>query len=163
MTGITEADRQYYRKEWERMRYKGCGPVMVFCTALVFVAILLCGCKTRYVTVPEYHTEIRQKTDSFFTRDSVYVKDSTIFLHVASDTLLIERWHTVYRDRWRDRLRVDSFVRTDSVRVPYPVERKLSRWQAFCLDYGKAMLGATAALGAACLLLGWLALRRRRT
>ena len=102
----------------------------------------LCSCKTKYVSVPEYHEVVKIKHDSIYAKDSVYVHDS-IFTERKGDTLYINKSQTKYVDRWRDVLRVDSFIKTDSIRVPYPVERKLTKWESFCIDYGKVTLGAT--------------------
>jgi hypothetical protein len=37
-------------------------------------------------------------------------------------------------------------VRVDSVQVPVPVECKLTKWETFCIDYGKVMAGSTIVL-----------------
>lgn len=103
---------------------------------LAFIASLaICGvigmltsCRSvKYVPVPEYHTEYKVKTDSFVMRDSVWVKDS-VWLWMKGDTVYKERWHTKYNDRYVYRNKTDTVMQTDSVRVPYPVERELSRW-----------------------------------
>lgn len=110
--------------------------------ACVLLAILSCT-TTKYVPVETVRTEWRTKTDTFLLRDSVYVRDS-VFIHQIGDTVWYERWHTKYIDRWNERIVMDSFIKTDSIQVPYHVERKLSRWEAFCIDYGKIMVGCTA-------------------
>ena len=76
-------------------------------------------------------------------RDSIIVNDSVI-VREKGDTVMIEKWHTKYRDR----LKTDTLYvsKTDSVQIPYPVEKKLTRWQTFCIDYGKVMLGASVVL-----------------
>ena len=69
---------------------------LVYALVAAAVGILLCalfsGCTTtKYVTVPEYHTDtLRQVT---VRHDSVMVHDS---IHVSEkgDTIKIERWHT---------------------------------------------------------------------
>ena len=80
---------------------------------------------TKYVPVVEYHTDtlIQKMTQ----RDSIYLHDSTI-VREKGDTVLIERWHTKYRDREvRDTIYQS---RNDTVPQPYPVteyvERKMS-------------------------------------
>ena len=113
---------------------------------LIVLAVLLTSCKSvEYIKVPEYHTEYKTKVDTFIQKDSVYLKDS-VYIHAKGDTLMIERWHTQYVDKWKERIKVDTLMRTDSVAVPFPVEKKLSRWQTFCIDYGKIMLGVSLAL-----------------
>lgn len=111
--------------------------------ALVAIAICCVSCKTKYVTVPEYHKEYitKLRVDSF--RDSIYHHDS-IMIRMQGDTVYADRYHTVYRDRLRDRLRIDTLLRTDSVRVPYPVERELSKWERVKMDAGKIGLGIIA-------------------
>mgnify|MGYP003587274536 CR=1 FL=1 len=34
-------------------------------------------------------------------------------------------------------------MKSDSIRVPYPVERKLSKWQQLRLDFGGWAMGGT--------------------
>ena len=98
-------------------------------TLFFFVMVVLCcisSCTTtKYVPVVEYHTDtlIQKMTQ----RDSIYLHDSTI-VREKGDTVLIERWHTKYRDREVHDTVYQS--RIDSVPAPYPVteyvERKMS-------------------------------------
>lgn len=97
--------------------------------AVLIIISLLAGCRTvRYVPVPSV------SVDSVYVdrwlRDSVYLHDS-VFVNrwMAGDTVFVDKVVTRYRykDRWRhDTVAV---VRTDSVRVPYPVEKDLSWWE----------------------------------
>ena len=107
---------------------------------------LLTGCKTvQYIPVETVRTDttyiIKQLRDSVIIRDSIYVHE-----YQRGDTIYRDRIQ--YRDRWRDRWRTDTIYRsrTDTIAVPYPVEKPLTRWQRFCLDYGKMTTGATIAL-----------------
>ena len=103
---------------------------------IVMIAIILLNsCSPKVIYVPEYHTEVVTRTDSVVKIDSVHVKDSVI-IKQAGDTIEIDRWHTEYKDRWRERVVVDSFIKVDSVSVPYPVEKKLSKWQQAKVDWG---------------------------
>lgn len=113
---------------------------------LIVLAVLLTSCKSvEYIKVPEYHTEYKTKIDTFIQKDSVYLKDS-VYIHAKGDTIWYEKWHTQYVDKWKERIKVDTLMRTDSVAVPYPVEKKLGRFQQFCCDYGKIMLGVSLSL-----------------
>lgn len=102
---------------------------------VMMAIILLNSCSPKVIYVPEYHTEVVTRTDSVVKIDSVHVKDSVI-IKQAGDTIEIDRWHTEYKDRWRERVVVDSFIKVDSVSVPYPVEKKLSKWQQTKVDWG---------------------------
>lgn len=112
----------------------------VFLAFIMSVAIcafigMLIGCKSvRYVPVPEYHTEYKTKTDSFVKRDSVWVKDS-VWLWMQGDTVYKERCHMKYNDRYVYRNKTDTLMKTDSVRVPYPVEKKLGKWEQTKIEY----------------------------
>lgn len=99
-----------------------------------FIGMLI-DCKSvRYVPVHEYHTEYKTKTDSFVKRDSVWVKDS-VWLWMQGDTVYKERWHMKYNDRYVYRNKTDTLMKTDSVRVPYPVEKKLGKWEQTKIEY----------------------------
>ena len=104
------------------------------------MALLMCSCKS-----VEYVPVIEQRTDTLvqkvIERDSIHIHDSTI-VREAGDTVLIERWHTKYRDRWHH----DSIYisKTDSVPVPYPVteyvEKPLKWWQKGLIWFGIIVL-----------------------
>ena len=118
----------------EEKAYKGC--FWAFLMFVVLMAImLLSSCSPKVIYVPEYHTEYITKTDSVVKIDSVHVKDSVI-IKQAGDSIEIDRWHTEYKDRWRERVVIDSIIKVDSVSVPYPVEKKLSKWQQAKVDWG---------------------------
>lgn len=105
--------------------------LLAFVVSMVICGVIgmLTSCRSvKYVPVPEYHTEYKVKTDSFVKRDSVWVKDS-VRLWMQGDTVYKEHWHTKYKDRYVYRNMADTVMQTDSVRVPYPVERELSRWE----------------------------------
>lgn len=140
----------------EEKAYKGCFWSFIIFIVLMMI-ILFNSCSPKVIYVPEYHTEYITKTDSVVKKDSVHVKDSVI-IKQAGDTIEIDRWHTEYKDRWRERVLIDSIIKVDSVSVPYPVEKKLSKWQQAKVDWGGwAMLISVAVI----FLFLFFALRRR--
>jgi len=121
----------------------GCHGCLCYVLAvLMMTALIFCSCRSiEYVPVETVRTDtLWQK---IVERDSIIVNDSVI-VREKGDTVMIEKWHTKYRDR----LKTDTMYvsKTDSVQVPYPVEKKLTRWETFCIDYGKVMLGASVVL-----------------
>ena len=111
--------------------------------AIMIVAVaLLSGCKSiQYVPVETVKTDTMYQ--KVVQRDSIHVHDS-VTIRLKGDTVIFEKYHTKYIDR----LLRDTVYRSrvDSIAVPYPVERKLSKWEQVCIDYGKIMLGATLIL-----------------
>ena len=124
---------------------------------IMMAIILFNSCSPKVIYVPEYHTEYITKTDSVVKVDSVHVKDSVI-IKQAGDTIEIDRWHTEYKDRWRERVVIDSIIKVDSVSVPYPVEKKLSKWQQAKVVWGG---GAMLCVVVLIFLFLFFALRRR--
>lgn len=115
-------------------------------TLIVGMVIMLAMCAlfgsctiTKYVQVPEYHTDtLRQVTvrhDSVMVRDSIHVSEK-------GDTVRIERWHTQYRDRWH----TDTLYQSKRDSIPYPVEvtkevpSELTWWQQTRLHVGGIVL-----------------------
>lgn len=147
---------------WCYNQNRGCFNPFVMCGLIIVLCLLLSGCRTQYVPVPEYHTEYVYRTDSVTFRDSIYVHDS-IYTEKKGDTIFVNKWRTQYVDRYRDVVRIDSFIKTDSIRVPYPCERQATRWERFCIDYGKIMLGATilAVVAAIIFLVLWIRKKAR--
>ena len=94
---------------------------------------------TRIVTVPEYHEVIVHSKDTTSQRDSIFVHDS-ICITLWGDTILQKEYHVVYKDRWRDRLRVDSFIQRDTVTVVKEVQKPPSRWQQTKMRLGITLI-----------------------
>lgn len=111
----------------------------------MLAAVLLTGCKVtervEYVPVETVRTEYKDRIVE--TYDSVHVTDS-VFVAMRGDTTLVYK----YRDRWRLKLVHDTAYinKVDSVRVPYPVERQLGKWERFKVDFGGYLLVAVLAL-----------------
>ena len=103
---------------------------------LFLAALLLCGCKTtEYVPVETVRTEYKDRTE--YVHDSTTVTDSIVLMQ-KGDTVFKERWRTAFRDRWHTV--TDTATVCDTVRVPYPVERKLSCWEKTKIDLGEVLL-----------------------
>ena len=110
----------------------------------LFLMTMCSSCTTtKYVTVPEYHTDTLIQTQVL--KDSVWLHDST-FIREKGDTVLIERWHTQYK--WRELHDTTYVSKTDS--IPYPVDvtkevpAELTWWQQTRLHLANILLMALA-------------------
>ena len=114
-------------------------------TALLIIMTLtalyvLVGCRTKYVTVPEYHTVYTHNTDTFLRSDTLYRLDSVV-IRQQGDTTVIEkiRWQNRFVNVYK--VKTDTIIKADSVRVPYPVEKTLTKWQRVKMDVGGWAMG----------------------
>lgn len=130
------------------------------CTVFLLVALLcLCSCKTQYIPVETVRTEYQNQTDTEKLTDSIFRERETVIREADSATLarlgiaLRQNERAVLvlqRELERERSRqqehsTNTVIRNDTIRVPVPVEKPLGRWEQLCVDYGKVMIGFTAA------------------
>ena len=126
----------------ERMM-AGCLQVFIVAGAFI-VALLICALfssctTTKYVPVPEYHTDTLRLIHNI--QDSIYVHDS-IMVQQKGDTLTIDRWHT----QWRERIIRDTIYQSKRDSIPYPVEvikevpAQLTWWQQTRLHLANILL-----------------------
>jgi len=109
--------------------------------------LLLASCTTtKVVTVEKLKIDTTYITK--WQRDSVWLHDSTI-VREKGDTMLVEKWHTKYKEKQVHDTLYKS--RVDSIPVPYPVEKlvekELTWWQQTRLHIANiilCLLGAVA-------------------
>lgn len=146
--------------------------VVAFMLASAFlVLMMLHGCRTKYVSVPEYHKEYINRTDSFFHTDTIKEKEWITIKEVDSAQLAklgvqlrnIKNAYLIERNRNRERnnttlkAKTDTVIKTDSIRVPYPIERKLNKWESLKMEVGGWAIGGLSAVVLA--LITYIALR----
>jgi hypothetical protein len=113
---------------------------------MLFIAAALSGCTTtKYVEIEKIRTDTtyitKHEKDSIWLHDSVEVK-------IKGDSVLIERWHTKYKEKI---VRDTSYIaKHDTIPQPYPVEKlvekKLSWFQQTEIWAGRVMLAILAGL-----------------
>ncbi len=121
--------------------------------AVVFLALLMCSCKTiEYVPVVEHEVHHDSIYFTQVQRDSIWQHDS-ITIKEKGDTIRIEKWHTKYIER-----EVHDTIyqaKRDSIPVPYEVIKevpaKLSKTQK-----GLILLGILTLMAAIVALAFWL-------
>jgi len=123
---------------------------------VVLLLLILFGCTTQYVPVETV------RRDSVFLerlqKDSIFVKDS-VLVREKGDTVFKDKLRYVYKYVVRkDTVYIE---RRDSVQVPYPVVKKLTRWQQFNQDMGDALIKAIF-IYSLYLLIRWMIKRTRK-
>lgn len=125
--------------------------------AICWVITLLTGCRSvSKVESGERRVERDTVMLTKWRTDSVVMRDSVVI--VESGERRVERVV-----QWRERLRTVTdttyICLTDSVPVPYPVEKQLGKWEQLKVDYGGYALVAVIILLTLAI---WLARRYRR-
>lgn len=109
---------------------------------LLMLAICLTSCRSiKYVPVETVKTEYKTRDSIRF--DSIYEHDS-IFLFVKGDTVYKEKYR--YKYRYLTINKTDTVMLTDSVQIPYPVEKQLTRWQQMKIELGGWAVGVIVIL-----------------
>lgn len=125
-------------------------------SVVILTMLSLCGCTTiRHVPVESVRTEYRDNVGEVHTTDSA---TDIRFVYVKGDTVI--DWRD--RVKWKERIVRDSIYieRVDSISVPYPVEKPLTRWQQTKMDFGGMALGGVAV--AVCIAVVWLIKKIRK-
>lgn len=112
------------------------------CIGLVIgvIQLVFTGCKTKeYIKVPSVRTEYVCRTDTFAKLDSIYMKDS-VYVFQKGDTVFHNK--VVYRDRYHNiyKVKTDTIIKTDSVAVPYPIERQLTKNEQRLMSLGRCYI-----------------------
>ena len=140
------------------MKYKLIG-IWIIIAACIMLG--MCSCKSiQYIPIETVRTEVVHETDTVKVSDSTKTEKETVIREARpEDSLMLARLGIRLQDNERLLILLQKeltetkrqlssthskdSVRTDSIPVPYPVPAQLTRWQTFCCDYGKVMLGAT--------------------
>ena len=130
--------------------------IIIWLTCLI--AVVLCaGCATG--RAPDTGTtSVTVRTDT--VRDTVLIAKTNIirqYIQRHDSTSTERRNDTVFIDRWHTATTSKATVR-DTLRIPVPVERKLTKWERTKQDVGGLAIGALALVVAVALFrfLRWL-------
>lgn len=110
---------------------------MIKAILIILLMSAIWSCRTtEYVPVEIVKTDTtyinKVQRDSIYQQDSIYILD-------RGDTVLITKTKYLYKDRMvRDTVYKSKI---DSIQVPYPVERKLTKWEQLRLDIGGWAMG----------------------
>ena len=104
---------------------------LIYIIILLILAICFVSCRTQYIPVESVRTEYKTRDSIRF--DSIYQRDS-VYMLVKGDTIYQYRYKYLYR--YLTTNRTDTILKNDSIPIPYPVEKQLSRWQTIKMELG---------------------------
>lgn len=115
---------------------------------ITLMLVVLAGCKSiEYIPVESVRSEVQYRDR--LQRDSIHVLDS-VFMLVRGDTVFRDRYRLIYRDKL---IRDTAYIhKVDSIQAPYPIEKKLTRWQQMKLELGGWVFAALLIIIAVCIL-----------
>lgn len=120
--------------------------IFAFMLAVAFIMLMMLqSCRTKYVSVPEYHNVYVNKHDTLTKHDSVY-QEVFVDRYVKGDTIYLTKTKVDYRFRNLYKIRYRDSIKIDSIRVPYPVERKLNKWESLKMEVGGWAIGGLSAV-----------------
>lgn len=155
---INKHKTNHYQRDERNIPGRGLAHALSFIFLATVLINSLCSCKTkRYVSVENVKTQVTGKQkivhdtirDTVLSRSFVYRQDS-MSVSKKGDTVFVERWHVTRIGATEKRhttqgtaIRDTVFVfKTDTVRVPVPVGKGPTKWEAF----GTSMRALTVVL-----------------
>lgn len=138
------------RNEITRLSFWG-----ILALSAMLWCVLLASCSSvKYMPVETVRTEYRTRDSIRY--DSIYQRDS-VYLMFKGDTVYKYKEKYLYKYLFLNK--TDTVIKTDSIQVPYPVEKQLTKWQAIKIELGGWAFGIIIAF--ALIIVGWLIYRWR--
>lgn len=112
---------------------------VIRCMAVVALCAL-CSC-AKPIYVPVESVKLDSVYFNKYERDSIYIKDS-VFVYSSADTVFLNRWHNVYRDR----IVCDTLYKSvcDTTTVVRTVQREFTPWESLSMSVGRAAIAILA-------------------
>lgn len=152
-------NRVYYESLWRQIKVGGLLKVVILVIVVIIIIAFFAGCKTKYVTVPEYHETYISRTDTIWKTDSV--KDIQISIIQEVDSAYLrkigiikppEKAYLIQNSQNKEVSKsliehtTDTILKVDSVPRIIIKEKELSKWQHLKMDVGVAAMCIAAAL-----------------
>lgn len=118
---------------------------------LILLQLFFCGCSDiQYVPIESHSIEHHYHNDTVKEKDTVYQENTTVIREADSAMLAKlgiklennERAILILRSELQKavsqmwKTKIDTIIRIDTTRVPYPVERQLTKWEQTKMDTG---------------------------
>lgn len=95
-----------------------------YISMLVFIIFMLASCRTEYIPIES----VRYDSVYFakLQKENIYIQDS-IYIKEKGDTVFVDKFKYIYK---YINIQDTCFIeKTDSILIPYPIERKLTWWE----------------------------------
>lgn len=154
-----KGDNEYYKSLWQHSKIGGLMKIIMLVIAAMIIICFLAGCKTKYVTVPEYHETYVSRTDTVWKTDSV--KDVQISIIQEVDSAYLhkigiinppEKAYLIQNSQNKEISKsliehtTDTILKVDSVPKLIIKEKELSKWQHLKMNAGVAAMCIVVAL-----------------
>ena len=139
---------------------KGCCWLFIVVVFIMLFGFLFCSCRsTQYVPVETIKTEIKEVHDTIKIQDTIKSEKQIVIreadtseierinaeygfkLDKAQKTILILNKELQQQSHKEDEVKEKIVYKDKEVQVPYPVEKKLSKWEQIKIDLGGWMVG----------------------
>lgn len=138
--------QEYYDEPWggnEDLHNDGCLGIFFWLVLSGVVCFFLGSCKTEYVPIETVKTEYHHTRDSIHHTDSIIKETQLTIMQLDSEAMAqygiklenAEKAWLVLQKELESKIRklmehkTDSFIKTDTIRVPIPVVTNKVRWQ----------------------------------
>ena len=151
---MMEDDYYNNKLKFYETSYRFCFWSFIAVVIMLVIAFLTSCTTTQYVPVETIKTEIKHVHDTITIKDSVKSEVQTIIreadfaeiarlnneygfkLNKAQRTILILQKELEHSSHNQSEVRDSIVYRDNEVQVPYPVEKKLTKWQQAKVDWG---------------------------
>ncbi len=154
--------QEYYYDPYggnEDLHKDGCG-VIVLWVVIGALCAMLGSCKTEYVPIETVRTEYHHTRDSIHHTDSVFKEKQVTVMQLDSEAMAqygiklesAEKAWLVLQQEMESKIKklmehkTDTFLKTDTIRVPVPVVTNKVRWQDKAAWAGVGVLGVLGLL-----------------
>ena len=155
--------QEYYYDPYggnEELHKDGCG-VIVLWVVIGALCAMLGSCKTEYVPIETVRTEYHHTRDSIHHTDSVIREKQVTVMQLDSEAMAqygiklesAEKAWLVLQQEMESKIKklmehkTDTFLKTDTIRVPVSVITNKVRWQDKAAWAGVGVLGVLGVLG----------------
>lgn len=138
--------QEYYDEPWggnEDLHNDGCLGIFFWLVLSGVVCFFLGSCKTEYVPIETVKTEYHHTRDSIHHTDSIIKETQLTIMQLDSEAMAqygiklenAEKAWLVLQKELESKIRklmehkTDSFIETDTIRVPYPVVTNVIKWR----------------------------------